>query len=105
MESTIAWSSVRRASGAPEVPPDRQQRLLNRILGEIGIAQDPVRDRVESVADGNGEAREGLLVTTLRASDQLGTHVFRHESPGGPECFIPYGRGVWPVGTNVVLDG
>jgi hypothetical protein len=33
-----------------------------------------VRDRVESVAHGGGEAREGLLVTALRPSDQLGIH-------------------------------
>ncbi|MFL5683066.1 MAG: hypothetical protein ACJ77O_07985 [Chloroflexota bacterium] len=60
--------------------------MLRRILGEVGVAQDPVRDRVETVADGNGEAREGLLVTALRPLDQLDVHVFRHLSPGGPGC-------------------
>jgi hypothetical protein len=30
---------------------------------------------VESVARCDGEAREGLLVTPLRPSDQLGIHV------------------------------
>jgi hypothetical protein len=34
-----------------------------------------VRHRVEAVARGDGEAREGLLVTVLRPSDQLGIHV------------------------------
>ena len=47
-----------------------EQRLLRRVLGEIDVAQDPVRHRVESVADGDGEAREGLLVAALRPNHQ-----------------------------------
>ena len=34
-----------------------------------------MRHRVEAVARGDGEAREGLLVTVLRPSDQLGIHA------------------------------
>ena len=66
---------ARRVAESRKVPPDGEQRLLRRVLGEVDVAQDPVRDRVESVAHGDGEAREGLLVTALRPSDQLGIHA------------------------------
>ena len=55
-----------------EVPPDGQQRLLRRIIGEVGVAKDPVSDRVQPVPDDDREAREGPLVTVLRLHDQLG---------------------------------
>jgi hypothetical protein len=38
------------------------------------VAQDPVRHRMEPVADGYGEAREGLLVAMLRPDHHLGIH-------------------------------
>ena len=84
---------ARRVAELRKVSPDAEQRLLRRILGEVGVAQDPVRHRVESVAGGNGEAREGLLVTVLRPSDQIGIHVSlppyrRPTSPG-----VSYGMG------------
>ena len=66
---------ARRVAKLGKVAPDGQQRLLRRILGEVDVAQDPVRHRVETVARGNGKAREGLLVTVLRPTDQLGIHV------------------------------
>ena len=66
---------ARRVAKLRKVSPDGQQRLLRRIFGKVGVTQDPVRYRVEAVADGDGEAREGLLVTLLRPSDQLGIHV------------------------------
>jgi hypothetical protein len=67
-----------------KVPPDGEQRLLRRVLGEAGVAQDPVRQAVEPVARGNGEAREGLLVTPLRPPDQVDIHTcIRREAPGG----------------------
>jgi len=66
---------ARRVAELRKVPPDGEQRLLRRVLGEVGVAQDPVRHRVEAVARADGEAREGLLVTVLRPSDQLGIHA------------------------------
>ena len=73
-----------RVAELRKVPPDGEQRLLRRVLGEVDVAQDPVRDRVESVAHGDGEAREGLLVTALRPSDQLGIHAASASTaPGG----------------------
>lgn len=61
-----------------QIAPDGQQRVLRRVLREVDFSQDPVRDRVQAASDGDGEAREGLLVTLLRANDQLGIHA----SPG-----------------------
>ena len=36
-----------------------------------------MRHRVESVARGDGKAREGLFIAVLRPPDQFGIHVFR----------------------------
>ena len=66
---------ARRVAELGKVPPDGQQRLLRRILGEVDVAQDPVRHRVEPVAGGDGEAREGLLVTVLRPDHEIGIHT------------------------------
>jgi hypothetical protein len=71
---------ARRVAELRQVPPDGQQRLLRRILGKIGVAQNSLRHRVESVARGDGKAREGLLVTVLGPSDQIGIHVSSAES-------------------------
>ena len=83
---------ARRVAELGKVPPDGEQRLLRRVLGEVDVAQDPVRHRVEAVAHGDGEAREGLLVPVLRPSDQLGIHVFRHVAARSIRTFTPYGR-------------
>jgi hypothetical protein len=83
---------ARRVAELRKVPPDGEQRLLRRILGEVGVAQDPVRHRVEAVARGDGEAREGLLVTTLRPSDEFGIHV--RSAVGHPTVGHSYGMGV-----------
>jgi DNA-binding MarR family transcriptional regulator len=58
-----------------QVSPDSQQCLLRGVLGECGVAQDPVRHRVESVADGHDQARERLLVTVLRLLHEIGLHL------------------------------
>jgi hypothetical protein len=55
-----------------KVPPDGEQRLLRRIVGEVGVAKDPVSDRVQPVPDDDSEARQSPLVTALRLHDQLG---------------------------------
>ena len=82
-----------------QISPDGQQRLLRRVLGQIRVAQDPVRHCMEAVTDGDGEAREGLLVSSLRAGHQLEVHV----APTGGAGFAPtlsarYGRQAAPNG-------
>ena len=66
---------VRRVAELREVPPDVEQRLLRRVLGEIGVAQDPVRHRMETISHGDGEAREGLLVAVLCLPHEIDVHV------------------------------
>ena len=54
-----------RVAELRKVSPDGEQRLLRRVLGEIDVAQDPVRDGVQPATDGDRQARERLLVTVL----------------------------------------
>ncbi len=82
---------ARRVAELGKVSPDGQQRLLRRILGEVGVAQDPVRHRVEPVADGDGEAREGLLVTALRPDHQIGVHAPSAAAPRWTRALTRYG--------------
>ena len=92
---------ARRVAELGKVSPDGQQRLLARIFGEVGVAQDPERHRVEAVANGDGEAREGLLVTVLRPSDQICIHVSSAVvAPGRSGRFIRYGRSL-PFGDSM----
>src|SRR5262245_3856809 len=64
-----------RIAESGQVAPNRQERLLWRILGERVVAPDPVRDGVEAGADANGEVRECLFVATLCPEHERGIHV------------------------------
>ncbi len=64
-----------RVAQGGKVTPDGQQRLLRGVLGEIGIAQDPERHRMEPIADGDGEAHECLLVAALRSCHEMDVHA------------------------------
>ena len=59
----------------PQVPPGHDEGRLDGVLGEIGVAQDPVRDRHAPVADLAGKGVEGLLVALLRSVDELSMHA------------------------------
>ena len=48
-----------------ELPPGEDERGLDRVLGQVGVAQDPERDRHAVVADRAGEGVEGLSVAPL----------------------------------------
>ena len=86
---------ARRVAELRKVSPDAQQRLLRRILGEVDIAQDPVRHRVEPVAARDGEAREGLLVAVLRPDHECGIHVpFRAMRRHGLGAVNGYGQAI-----------
>jgi len=53
--------------------------------GEVGVAKDPVRDGVQTVADDHAEARERPFVPSLRPHDQLaGVHAAPSCAPGQP---------------------
>ena len=58
----------------PEVAPGLDERVLNRILRRIPVAQDPPRDRVQAVVCGGREGIECLVVAPLCAFDEFGRH-------------------------------
>ena len=60
-------ASKRAGSRRSKVLPDGQQRLLDYILGDIEVAQDPVGHRVKTAPSGPDAAREGPFVTMLAA--------------------------------------
>ena len=97
---------ARRVAKSRKVSPDAEQRLLRRILGEVGVAEDPLCHRVEPVAHGNGEAREGLFVTALRQNHELGIHATSAKAPDRSRTLIPYGRrparcdSIWTKGAD-----
>ena len=65
-----------RVAELRKVAPDAQQRLLRRILGEVDVAQDPVRDGEEPVAHADSKERECLFVALLRPGHETRIHPF-----------------------------
>jgi hypothetical protein len=66
-----------RVAERGKVLPDREQRLLGRVLGQIHIAQDPMRDRVQPVAARHGKARECLAVARCARITSSGSPSLR----------------------------
>jgi hypothetical protein len=64
-----------RVAQSREVLPGGEQRLLRRVLGEIEVAQDPARDREESIGDPGGKQAEGRLVAVLGADHEIEFHT------------------------------
>src|SRR5215207_8827148 len=65
-----------------EVLPDREQRLLRRVLGEVLVAQDPARDREEPIGDRAGKEAICRLVAALSSFDQIGVHLIPADGDG-----------------------
>ncbi len=57
-----------------QLPPRHDEGRLDGVLGEVGITQDPARDRHASIADHAGEGVEGLLVALLRLVHEISMH-------------------------------
>src|SRR5438874_3064136 len=74
-ESIRPGVKARRVAQLRKVLPDVQQRLLRRVLGEIGVAQDPVSNRMETIADGHRKARECPFVAVLRPCHKSRVHA------------------------------
>jgi hypothetical protein len=68
-----------RIAEARKVTPGDHQRILQGIFGPIDVAEDPMRDREESVASRADQVDECRLVATLRRLDEVAIH--RHH-PG-----------------------
>jgi len=64
---------LRFAQGA-EVPPGPDERLLDRVLGGIPVAEDASRDRVQAVVRGGPERVKRLVIAPLCALDEIGDH-------------------------------
>ena len=66
------------AVGFPQVrdpAPGEHESVLQRVLGETGVAQDPLGDRVEAVADLVHQDGEGLSVPVAGLLDEVSIHV------------------------------
>ncbi len=50
-----------------KLPPHLDEGHLDRVLGEVGVAQDPMRDVDAAVADLTNDGGEGLLVALSRS--------------------------------------
>ena len=59
-----------------QLAPGHDQGRLHGVLGQVGVAQDPTRDRHASIADLAGEGVEGLLVAPLRSVHEISMHPF-----------------------------
>jgi hypothetical protein len=57
-----------------KLPPGDDQSLLDGILCEPEIAQDPIRDREEPVASGARQAGKGFLISGSRSLDEGNLH-------------------------------
>jgi hypothetical protein len=65
------------SSGVPELgesPPGEHESVLQRVLGETRVAQDPVSNRVERVADLVHQDGERLAITLSGPLDEVSIH-------------------------------
>ena len=66
-----------RVAQPRQLVPDRDQRLLQGILGEVVVAQDPVGGREQAAGRQAHQRLEGLLVATRRPRYEVTLHVRR----------------------------
>ena len=76
-----------------QLAPGDDERGLHRVLGQVGVAQDPARDRHAPIADHAGKGVEGLVVAPLRLVHERSMHPF---SPSLRPVHVDrsHGRGV-----------
>jgi len=63
-----------RITQRPKLPPGRDESGLDGVLGQIGVAQDPIRDRHAPIAGRAGEGVEGLSVAPLGTIHERSLH-------------------------------
>ena len=56
-------------------PPGQNEGVLQRILGQTGVAQDPVGNHVERVADLMHQDGERLPITRSGSLDEVSIHI------------------------------
>ena len=57
-----------------QLPPGEDERLLDGVFREPEIAQDPIRNREESIASGARQAGKGVLISGSRSLDEGNLH-------------------------------
>ena len=65
--------SIEVAQGG-ELPPHLDEGHLDGVLGEVGVAQDPMGDEDAAVADLTNQGAEGLLVALSRLVHDRSQH-------------------------------
>jgi hypothetical protein len=74
----LAWSGTSTArAGIAEVRqtlPRADERLLDRVLREVGISEDEPHDAMQPLRDAEGEDLEGLVVAVSRWLDEVSLH-------------------------------
>jgi hypothetical protein len=58
-----------------DVPPGEDQRVLDRILGAVTVAEDQVGDAMQPGIRGSHQDRERLVVAGLGSLDERSLHV------------------------------
>jgi hypothetical protein len=69
-----------RVAQRAQIPPDRDQRLLDSIFGGIGVAEDPAGDEEEAARNVASELLVRVAVAPLRSLDQRPAHRSRPSS-------------------------
>jgi hypothetical protein len=73
-EAVQPWAEALGVTQPGELTPGEEECLLDGVLGSIGVAEDPKRDRVAQVAVEVDELREGDVVTVACPLDQPRPH-------------------------------
>src|SRR5262249_25525579 len=81
-----------------ELPPGEDEGVLQRVLGETRVAQDPERDREERIADLVHQDGERLTVAPTGPFDEVSIHLDlrlpRPEWPRSPSLTERHGSNV-----------
>lgn len=83
------WREALRIAEPGEFAPREEECLLDRILGTLDIAKDPIRDCVAQVAVQVDERGEGDIVASAGLFDQPRPHE-RDSSGARSERFTDY---------------
>ena len=74
-----------RVAQPRQLVPDRDQGLLQRILGQVVVAQDPVGGGEQAAGRQAHQRLEGLLVATRRSCYEVTLHACRlPQAPSRP---------------------
>ena len=73
----MRWDQASKRSMLPQVrelPPRRDEGVLQSVLGEIRVAQDPLSHRVQPIADLMHQDSERVAVAPTGLIDEVSIH-------------------------------